>query len=107
MPRVTGAPKQQARSPSRSAAQKLSRSAAQRTRQLVSPRPDAQRSLPSEKEEQTRPAVHSLLLVQRSHSVPSLPQEPIGSATASRSPQVRSFLVIDAILVALGASNRL
>jgi hypothetical protein len=59
------------------------------------------------KAEQTSPAVHSLLLVQRSHSAPSLPQEAIGSATASSSPQGRSRLVIVLILRSRVASNRL
>ena len=62
------------------------RLAAQRTRQLVSPRPEPQRLLPSEKFEHTNPPVQSLSLEQVSHSSPLLPQEPIGSASASSSP---------------------
>ena len=66
----------------------------QRTLQLVSPRPEPQRRLPSEKVEQASPPVQSSSLEQVSHSPPLLPHELIGSASASSTPQIqRRFLI--------------
>jgi hypothetical protein len=61
---------------------------------LVSPVPEPQRRLPSEKLEQTSPAVQSSSLEQVSHSSPLLPQEAIGSASISSSPHAPKRLTI-------------
>jgi len=61
--------------------------------QFVSPWPEPQRWLPSEKLEQTSPLVQSLSLVQRSHSSPLEPHEPIGSARRTRSVQGSKRLI--------------
>jgi hypothetical protein len=61
---------------------------------LVSPVPEPQRRLPSEKLEQTSPAVQSSSLEQVSHSSPLLPQEPSGRANASTSPNPQKRLTI-------------
>ena len=50
---------------------------------------EPQRRLPSEKLEQTSPAVQSWSLEQVSHSSPVLPQEPIGKASISSSPNAQ------------------
>ncbi|MFI4942078.1 MAG: hypothetical protein ACHP85_02375 [Burkholderiales bacterium] len=56
---------------------------------MVSPVPEPQRRLPSEKLEQVRPAVQSWSLEQVSHSSPVLPQEPIGRASISNNPNAQ------------------
>jgi hypothetical protein len=61
--------------------------------QLVSPWPEPQRWLPSEKAEQTSPLVQSVSLVQRSHSCPLEPHEPIGSASRTSSIQGSKRLI--------------
>jgi hypothetical protein len=62
--------------------------------QLVSPRPEPQRWLPSEKREHTSPALQSLSVEQRSHSWPLLPHEPIGSTRSTSNPHARQRFLI-------------